>query len=352
MNPVSRRAGGWPGLPPLLPLPPKKVCSRPPSVSQPVTANRHRHPQGRGKQQAGAGCPICGSHRGVQSSCARHGQRVGCHRRLRDQRQRLFSRACSCKISAYWECRAMRGLILGSLLLFGAGSAWCAGDDSDTARRDRPDRPRGADQGPVHPTRGAGQPAAGRHGHRERRRTHRDLGAALGIEHGGRPGGRQPPWRRHGGGILRHALPVLPRHAANDGRPAARRPRMCAWSTRILPILGPTSVLEARALLAAQRQGGYLKLQDAVMHSAAPSTVASLRAEAEHLGMDGARLEKDMADPAIQARLDANIRLAAALHVDGTPALVGGRPDDPGRGRTRRPGTRGGGSPRPLGGTA
>ncbi len=91
-----------------------------------------------------------------------------------------------------------------------------------------------------------------------------------------------------------------------------------------LPILGPTSVLEARALLAAQRQGGYLKLQDAVMHSAAPSTVASLRAEAEHLGMDGARLEKDMADPAIQARLDANIRLAAALHVDGTPALVVG----------------------------
>ncbi len=89
-----------------------------------------------------------------------------------------------------------------------------------------------------------------------------------------------------------------------------------------LPILGPTSMLEARALLAAQRQGDYLKLQDVVMHSAAPSTAASLRAAAEHLGMDGARFEKDMADPAIQARLDANVQLATALHVEGTPALV------------------------------
>jgi len=97
-----------------------------------------------------------------------------------------------------------------------------------------------------------------------------------------------------------------------------------------LPILGPTSVLEARALLAAQRQGGYLKLQDAVMHSAAPSTTASLRATAERLGMDGARLEKDMADPAIQARLDGNIRLASALHVEGTPALVVGTQMIPG----------------------
>ncbi len=89
-----------------------------------------------------------------------------------------------------------------------------------------------------------------------------------------------------------------------------------------LPILGPVSMLEARALLAAQRQGGYLKLQDVVMHSAAPSTAASLREAAGRLGMDGTKFEKDMADPAIQARLQANVKLAAALHVEGTPALV------------------------------
>ena len=34
-----------------------------------------------------------------------------------------------------------------------------------------------------------------------------------------------------------------------------------------IPILGPASVLESRALLAAQRQGGYARFQDAIMHS-------------------------------------------------------------------------------------
>ena len=89
-----------------------------------------------------------------------------------------------------------------------------------------------------------------------------------------------------------------------------------------IPILGAASVLESRALLAAQRQGGYLRLQAALMRSAAAPTTASLRAEAERQGLDGARFDRDMADPAVQARLDDNLRLAALLHVEGTPALV------------------------------
>ncbi len=91
-----------------------------------------------------------------------------------------------------------------------------------------------------------------------------------------------------------------------------------------IPILGPASVLESRALLAAQRQGGYLPLQQAIMQNPATPDAASLRAEAERQGLDGARFERDMADPAIQARLDDNLHLAAALHVEGTPALVVG----------------------------
>jgi protein-disulfide isomerase len=84
-----------------------------------------------------------------------------------------------------------------------------------------------------------------------------------------------------------------------------------------LPILGPDSMLEARALLAAQRQGGYAQMQDIVMHLSGPATVPGLRADAEALG-----LQQDMQDPAIQARLDANLQLARALHVEGTPAFV------------------------------
>ena len=97
-----------------------------------------------------------------------------------------------------------------------------------------------------------------------------------------------------------------------------------------LPILGPSSVLEARALLAAQRQGGYLPLQEVLMHGSAVPTAQSLRAQAEKLGMDGARFERDMADPAIQARLDANLALARTLHIEGTPAFIIGNQLIPG----------------------
>ena len=89
-----------------------------------------------------------------------------------------------------------------------------------------------------------------------------------------------------------------------------------------IPILGPASVLESRALLAAQRQGGYGRLQLALMQTSTPQTAATIRAEAEREGLDGARLERDMADPAIQARLDQNVQLAATLHIEGTPALI------------------------------
>jgi len=89
-----------------------------------------------------------------------------------------------------------------------------------------------------------------------------------------------------------------------------------------LPILGPASQLESRALLAAQRQGGYLRLQAAVMRTSAPSTRGSLQAEAERQGLDGAALSRDMDDPAIKARLDANIALAQQIGLQGTPAMV------------------------------
>ena len=92
-----------------------------------------------------------------------------------------------------------------------------------------------------------------------------------------------------------------------------------------LPILGPASQLESRALLAAQRQGGYFKLQQAVMSDKAPPTRDTLRAEAERLGLDGGRLLRDMDDPAIKARLDANIAMAQQIGVQGTPALIIGK---------------------------
>lgn len=89
-----------------------------------------------------------------------------------------------------------------------------------------------------------------------------------------------------------------------------------------MPILGPASVLESRALLAAQRQGGYFKLRDAVMASSTASTVDSLRDLANRLGLDGARMIRDMDDPAIKTRLETNVALAQQIGIQGTPAMV------------------------------
>lgn len=92
-----------------------------------------------------------------------------------------------------------------------------------------------------------------------------------------------------------------------------------------IPILGPNSVIEARALLAAQRQGHYLAMQTALMSgSAVTPTEDYLRGLATKLGMDPDRLIRDMKDPDITARLAANNALAQALGVTGTPAIVAG----------------------------
>ena len=47
-----------------------------------------------------------------------------------------------------------------------------------------------------------------------------------------------------------------------------------------------------------------------------------LKREAERLGLDWARLRRDMDDPAVGRRLEANTRLAGALRIEGTPALI------------------------------
>lgn len=89
-----------------------------------------------------------------------------------------------------------------------------------------------------------------------------------------------------------------------------------------LPILGPQSVVAARALLAAHRQGGYARLYDALMRLRGEPTEAAIQAEARRLGLDWARLRRDMDDPAISARLEGTLDLARRLGIEGTPALV------------------------------
>ncbi len=103
-----------------------------------------------------------------------------------------------------------------------------------------------------------------------------------------------------------------------------RRQRDVRWVMKDLPILGPASVLASRALLASQKQGRYAELHAALMKLREEPAEPVLRREAERVGLDWTRLKRDMDDPAIQRRFDGNTKLAQALQVQGTPAMVVG----------------------------
>ncbi len=92
-----------------------------------------------------------------------------------------------------------------------------------------------------------------------------------------------------------------------------------------LPILGPSSIMASRALLAAQKQGGYLKLRTLLMQAPPNITEDTIRQAAAQAGLDWTKLKQDMQDPAIQAQLNANLQFARDAGIDGTPALVIGK---------------------------
>ncbi len=91
-----------------------------------------------------------------------------------------------------------------------------------------------------------------------------------------------------------------------------------------IPVLGPASVLETRAILAAQRQGGYEKMQTALMGNPAQPTDALIRETARSLGLDPAKLAADMMGSAVTHQIDANLALAHDLKVEGTPVWIVG----------------------------
>jgi protein-disulfide isomerase len=101
-----------------------------------------------------------------------------------------------------------------------------------------------------------------------------------------------------------------------------RRDRNVRVVYKDIPILGPGSVVAARAVLAAQRQGAYIRLREALMTGTANIDEGVVKAAALKLGLDWPRLQRDMGDSAIKDRLDANLKLAHQLSVQGTPAYV------------------------------
>ncbi|WP_437360869.1 DsbA family protein [Inquilinus limosus] len=88
------------------------------------------------------------------------------------------------------------------------------------------------------------------------------------------------------------------------------------------PILGPASVTAARASLAAQKQGKYLDFHTKLMAFKGQLTDQAIFDTAKQVGLDLDKLKQDMNDPSVAAELRANMDLAEALGVQGTPAFV------------------------------
>ena len=88
------------------------------------------------------------------------------------------------------------------------------------------------------------------------------------------------------------------------------------------PVLGPDSVTASRAALAARKQGKYDALHRALMSTKGQLDEATVLKVAQSVGLDSERLKRDMAAPEIDRALKANLQLAEALDIRGTPGFI------------------------------
>jgi protein-disulfide isomerase len=90
------------------------------------------------------------------------------------------------------------------------------------------------------------------------------------------------------------------------------------------PILTADSLVAAQAAVAARRQSGpkYLAFHFAMMSATGDLPRERILEIARSVGLDIARLQRDMQDPAIHASVKASQDIAQRLHLDGTPSFV------------------------------
>lgn len=91
-----------------------------------------------------------------------------------------------------------------------------------------------------------------------------------------------------------------------------------------LPILGPDSVVAARAALAARKEPSYARFHDALMQSRGSLTAERVFGLAAAAGLDVERLKVDMEGKTLPAAIQNNVNLAESLNIRGTPSYVVG----------------------------
>lgn len=97
-----------------------------------------------------------------------------------------------------------------------------------------------------------------------------------------------------------------------------------------MPVLGAPSVTAAHAALAARLQDKYETFHAAMMATKGQITDGVVYQVAGSVGLDIDRLKHDMAAPEIDQALKANLALASALDIHGTPGFIIGEHIVPG----------------------
>lgn len=117
-------------------------------------------------------------------------------------------------------------------------------------------------------------------------------------------------------GFCRKAMPEVARFLNED--PGVR------LVIHEIPIFGEGSRYAAMAALAANRQGKYPEFHSALMQIRGKAEKPSVLRVARQIGLDVARLERDMQAPDITARIEASLALADEIGVAGTPSFIAG----------------------------
>ncbi len=105
---------------------------------------------------------------------------------------------------------------------------------------------------------------------------------------------------------------------------ALRTDRHVRLILKEFPILTPESLIAARASLASRRQHKYRQFHEALMAYRGPWGEDAIFSTARSVGLNIARLRRDMAAPGIANEIINNFNLARGLRIFQTPGFVVG----------------------------
>src|SRR4051812_41157567 len=91
---------------------------------------------------------------------------------------------------------------------------------------------------------------------------------------------------------------------------------------REFPILGPNSLTATKVAMAAAKQGKYAAYHQAMMLSKGNLTEELIYGTAKKVGLDMARLRRDMASPAVMEAVYLNLNFARSLRLFQTPTVI------------------------------